>query len=220
MTKIALCGALISVISLSAQDIQVEKDKLIAEAKMLQEVKTLGVSMVNGPTVKGAPYSAQVVNEMVQTLSDNNHIKSTSSSMLYRDSQGRERREETAKGGAVSGIFITDPVEGVSYMLMPPSKEARKTPQRSTNFVVTTGDHVGVGVGAGGGRGGQVTTETRTFEFQRSRWWSGDVLLLESGDQFIEAQAGSGGSRHADDRRRFGHGHAHHDYNSRRFDRQ
>src|SRR5271155_342731 len=98
MTKIVFCGAILSVISLSAQDPQVLKDKMVAEAKMLQEVRTLGVSMVNGPTVKGAPYSAQVVNEMVQTLSDGNHIKNTNSSMLYRDSQGRERREETMAG--------------------------------------------------------------------------------------------------------------------------
>src|ERR1700693_471541 len=112
MMKIALCGAFIGVMSLSAQeDPAVLKKKMAEVQAQINEVKVLGGSMINGPTVKGAPYSAQVVNEMVQTLSDNNHIKNTSSSMLYRDSQGRERREESA-GGTVRSVFITDPVEG------------------------------------------------------------------------------------------------------------
>ena len=50
-------------------------------------------------------------------------------------------------------------------MLQPNAKEARKTAQKSTNFVYSTGEHGGVGVGAGGGRGGPVTTETRSFSF-------------------------------------------------------
>jgi hypothetical protein len=163
--KLALCGAFLGVVSLSAQDDPARVMKKLAEAQaQMNEVKVLGGAMINGPTVKGAPYSGQIVNEMVQTLADNNHIKSTSSSMVYRDSQGRERREESA-GGTVRSIFITDPVEGVSYMLMPSSKEARKTAQKSANFAVVTGDHVGVGVGVGGGRGGQVTTEARSFSF-------------------------------------------------------
>jgi hypothetical protein len=163
--KLALCGAFLGVVSLSAQDDPAVLKKKMAEVQaQMNEVKVLGGAMINGPTVKGAPYSAEAVNKMVQTLGDGNHIENTSSSMLYRDSQGRERREETMKG-AVSGIFITDPVEGSSYMLMPSSKEARKTAQKSTNFVYATGDHVGVGVGSGSGRGGTVTTETRSFSF-------------------------------------------------------
>jgi hypothetical protein len=156
------------VLSLAQDDPAVLKKRMVEDqAKMNTAVKVLDGAMISGPTVKGAPYSAQIVNEMVQTLADNNHIKSTSSSMVYRDSQGRERREESA-GGTVRSIFITDPVEGSSYMLMPTSKEARKTAQKSTNFVFTTGDHVGVGVGSGGGRGGTMTTEARSFSFSTS----------------------------------------------------
>jgi hypothetical protein len=168
MTKLVLCGAFMGVLSIAQtvtqDDPAVLKKKMAEVQAQINEVKVLGGSMVSGPTVKGAPYSGQIVNEMVQTLADGNHIKSTNSSAVYRDSQGRERREESAEG-TVRSVFITDPVEGVSYMLMPGTKEARKTPQKSTNFVYTTGDHVGVGVGAGGGRGGTMTTETRTFSF-------------------------------------------------------
>jgi hypothetical protein len=154
--KLAVCVALLGVVSRAQDDPAVLKKKMAEVQAQINEVKVLGGAMINGPTVKAAPYSAQAVNEMVQTLADGNHIKSSSSSMLYRDSQGRERREETMKG-AVSGIFITDPVDGVSYMLMPGTKEARKTPQRAVNFSVRGG--------AGAGRGGQMTTETRSFSF-------------------------------------------------------
>jgi len=161
MTKITLCGALFSLVSLSAQN-PAEIDRKLAEAKaQLDQVQVLGASMINGPTVKGAPYSAQAVNEMVQTLADGNRITHTSTSTLYRDSQGRERREETPS----RAIFITDPVEGVSYTLMPNRKEARKSSQHSVGFITTGGGGVGVGAGRGGGT---VATETRTFTMNSS----------------------------------------------------
>ena len=162
--KLALCGALMGVVSLAQDDPAVLKKKMAEVQAQMNEVKVLGGAMINGPTVKGAPYSAQAVNEMVQTLADGNHIKSTSSSMLYRDSQGRERREQ-AMGGTVNGVFITDPVDGVSYMLEPGSKVARKTPQRSFT-IVTDGRGGGGGVGVGVGRGGTITAETRTFSMK------------------------------------------------------
>ncbi len=153
MTKVALCGAFFSVVSLSAQDpvtLKEKQDKLVAEAKALSELTVMGAAMISGPTVKGAPYSAEVVNQMVQVLADGNRITHTNSSMVYRDSQGRERREEMANG-TVRSIFITDPVEGVSYTLHPSTKEARKGPQREVHISTDAG---AVGV---------TTTETRTF---------------------------------------------------------
>jgi hypothetical protein len=146
-----LYGALLGLISsLSAQD-AATADKKIAETKVLHEFNVLGSSMINGPTVKGAPYAAQAVNEMVQTLADGNRITNTSTSTLYRDSQGRERREE-ASGRS---IFITDPVDGVSYTLEPHSKVARKN-AKSVVTVTTDG-------GSGGGRSGTTMTMTNTI---------------------------------------------------------
>src|ERR1700722_8884118 len=131
MSRIALYGALLGLISsLSAQD-AATADKKIAETKVLHEFNVLGSSMINGPTVKGAPYSAQAVNEMVQTLADGNRITNTTSTALYRDSQGRERREEASSDGTIRSIFITDPVDNVSYALQPSSKIAHKSPQRN-----------------------------------------------------------------------------------------
>jgi hypothetical protein len=159
MTKIVLYGALFSLMSLSAQDPETAAKKLAEAKAQLDENKVIRTSMINGPTVKGAPYSAQAVNEMVQELADGNRIKTSSSSMLYRDSQGRERREESS-GGTVRSIFITDPVEGVNYTLMPKSKQAHKSGQRTVGFSYSTG---GSGEGAGTGHLGAVMTETRTF---------------------------------------------------------
>jgi hypothetical protein len=78
-----------------------------------------------GKTVKGAPYSAEAVTESIQTLSDGNRIVNKITSMVYRDSEGRTRREQTLKGLGSLGtsdeplqtIFINDPVTGVTYSL-------------------------------------------------------------------------------------------------------
>jgi hypothetical protein len=165
MTKIVLCGALLSLISLSGQD-SAAVEKKIAEAKaQLDNIKVLGASMISGPTVKGAPYSAQAVNETEQKLADGNRIVNSNSTMLYRDSQGRERREESFHGD-VRSVFISDPVESSSYTLEPNSKTAHKGGQRNVGFAISTGaggGGMGVGVGVGVGRGGVVTTENRTF---------------------------------------------------------
>jgi hypothetical protein len=78
-----------------------------------------------GKTVKGAPYSADSVTETVQTLADGNRIINRSTGSLFRDSEGRTRREQTLKGLGIFGggeeplqtIFINDPVTGVTYSL-------------------------------------------------------------------------------------------------------
>src|SRR5258708_33688603 len=49
----------------------------------------------DGKLVKGAPYSAQGVTETIQTLGDGNRIINKSTSAIYRDSEGRTRREHT-----------------------------------------------------------------------------------------------------------------------------
>ena len=92
--------------------------------------------LVGGNPVKGAPYSAQAVTETTQTLVDGNRIVQKSTATLYRDSEGRERREQTlpmigpftAQGEAPQIISISDPVTGVNYSLNPKEKIAVKLP--------------------------------------------------------------------------------------------
>jgi hypothetical protein len=84
--------------------------------------------------VKGAPYSAQAVTESTQTLSDGNRIVNTRSVAVYRDSEGRTRREQSLMSigpylpsiEPMKTILIHDPVAGVSYVLEPSNRIARK----------------------------------------------------------------------------------------------
>jgi hypothetical protein len=92
-----------------------------------------------GKVVTGAPYSAQIVSENNQTLSDGTHISRKNTSTIYRDSSGRTRREMTlpaignwaADGGQPPTIVtITDPVTKESYTLHSAMKTANKTKMR------------------------------------------------------------------------------------------
>ena len=90
---------------------------------------------LSGKIVKGAPYSAEAITESVQTLADGNRIVNRFTSQLYRDSEGRTRREQTLKGlgvvgtgeGPLSAIFINDPVAGINYSLDTRSRTAHKS---------------------------------------------------------------------------------------------
>jgi len=88
-----------------------------------------------GKVVKGAPYSGEAVTETIQTLSDGNRIINRMTSSVYRDSEGRTRREQSLKGLGIFGageepfqtIFINDPVAGVTFTLDSKSKTANKS---------------------------------------------------------------------------------------------
>lgn len=89
---------------------------------------------IDGKLVKGAPYSAQAINESVQTLAGGNRIVRQNTSMVYRDSEGRTRRDQTismvggysAAGAPAQTTFINDPVAGVNYILDAKNRTARK----------------------------------------------------------------------------------------------
>ena len=88
-----------------------------------------------GRVVKNAPYSADIVTETTQTLGDGNHIRQSSAVKVYRDSQGRTRREQSlnALGGLAANanlpqvVFINDPVAGFNYALNPQNRTATKS---------------------------------------------------------------------------------------------
>jgi hypothetical protein len=108
-----------------------------------------------GKVVKGAPYSAEAVTETIQTLADGNRIVNRLTSQVYRDSEGRTRREQTLKGlgGVGTGeeplqtIFINDPVAGVTYAL----DSRTHTAHKSVPFRFEFGTKAG-GAPAGGER--------------------------------------------------------------------
>jgi hypothetical protein len=94
---------------------------------------------VEAKVVKGAPFSAEIVNESVQTLADGNRIVQRSTTRIYRDSEGRVRREEDRPSGSPA-ISITDPVSRVSFSLDAESRIAWQTPNMAT-FHLTEAAH-------------------------------------------------------------------------------
>jgi hypothetical protein len=112
---------------LSAQ--QMPED--LAKAKMMAEQRTTELLAKRRVplerTVTGAPYSAEFVVESSQTLADGNHIAQRSTGRVYRDGEGRTRREEDRSNGSAI-VSIVDPVAGVSYSLDPDARIAWKSP--------------------------------------------------------------------------------------------
>ena len=102
-----------------------------------------------GKVIKGAPYSAEAITETIQMLPDGNRIINKTSSTLYRDSEGRTRREQTLKpvttfaprAEPIQTIFINDPVAGISYSLNTRTKVAHKNvPLKLEQKLITRGD--------------------------------------------------------------------------------
>lgn len=80
--------------------------------------------------VAGAPYSADEVTTFTQTLADGTHIQREDKVTVYRDSQGRVRRETPNQ------ITIADPVTGVAYSLDPNKLTARRLMVLESNLLV------------------------------------------------------------------------------------
>ena len=96
------------------------------------QMKTIGA--VRGMTVKGAPYSAEEVNETNQVLADGTRIHRENRTTVYRDSEGRTRRETP------DNITITDPVANVTYFLDPKTMTGQKLTMAEGNFAFIRSD--------------------------------------------------------------------------------
>lgn len=89
----------------------------------------------DGKPVTGAPYSADAVTEMVQSLADGNRIVQRQSASVARDGQGRTRREMALAAigpmmpeDSPRMTFIHDPVAGVVYQF----NDVKRTAMRRT----------------------------------------------------------------------------------------
>jgi hypothetical protein len=96
-------------------------------------VVTVAAGRIRGTPVQGAPYSATISNESVQTLADGNRIVQSSTGTTARDSQGRTRQDTAlpaignlSAANAPHLVFIMDPVGQVSYTLNLTDKTAQK----------------------------------------------------------------------------------------------
>lgn len=113
----------------AAQDdpnqVKIQLDRLVANAKVMSLE-----GAVMGPAVKGAPYAADEVRETNQVLGDGTRIHNENKTSVYRDSEGRIRRENSNE------ITIWDPTTGTHYVLNPKTMTARKM---MLNTVLKTG---------------------------------------------------------------------------------
>ena len=133
--------------------------------------------------VKGAPFAADAVTTTTQTLPNGTHINRTSTSALYRDNEGRTRREEQslAGGGALSAstpgrptVMIHDPVAQAAYILNPSKKTAQK---------MTFTPHQRRGTSAAGSQDGTASAEAVA---PHERFGGGSVKTESLGTQIID----------------------------------
>src|SRR5216683_5170612 len=103
--------------------------------------------------IQGAPYSATITNESIQTLADGNRIVQTSTGTTARDSQGRTRQDAALPAiGNLSAadaphlVFIQDPVAQTSYTLNLTDKTAQKMPMPFAGGAGTAAAGAGAGV--------------------------------------------------------------------------
>jgi len=90
---------------------------------------------MTGPAevVAGKPYSASLTVEVLQPLVDGNSITVEHHSRVFRDAQGRTRRDdELGIAGVVQhSVLIADPIAGQSFTLDPEHRIAQRLPQTS-----------------------------------------------------------------------------------------
>jgi hypothetical protein len=123
-------------------------------------MEILGFSEMHpGKLVAGAPYSAVAISETTQTLGDGTVIDRKVQSNVYRDSQGRTRKETTlpavgplaTSGQSKSFVMVNDPVASKSFVLHTDTKVATLLPAHNrgpkgtgttTTNATTTGANV------------------------------------------------------------------------------
>jgi hypothetical protein len=133
--KIKVCLVLSGALVLSAAAVQAQRHGPDGPPPFGAPMELMGFEgMHGGAVVKGAPFSATATSETTSTLQDGSVLHRTSQVSMYRDSQGRSRREATftgfgpltASGAAKKMVMISDPVAGVHIMLDDQQKVAHK----------------------------------------------------------------------------------------------
>ena len=140
-TTLTIAGLLVLAVAASAQDPGQGRARgrfgpAAADVAAPGGARFLGAEAgMPGRVVKNAPYSADIVTETTQTLTDGNHIRQSSTAKVYRDTEGRTRREQSLNGlGGLAPssnlpqvVFINDPVAGFNYALNPQNRTATKS---------------------------------------------------------------------------------------------
>lgn len=81
---------------------------------------------VESRIIRGVPYSGDAITESVQVLADGTRIVRKTVTKVYRDSEGRTRRDQLSNSGDVLSITISDPIAESQYVLVPATKTAHR----------------------------------------------------------------------------------------------
>ncbi len=186
------------VLALSCSALAQETGNVIFEAPLQAEAMRFSTFGGPGAVVKGAPYSATITNESVQTLADGTRIVQSSDGSAARDSQGRTRQDAPLPmiGGLAASdaphlVMIQDPVAGVAYTLnltdktawkhaIPLGRQGMAGTAIATNTVVVHGE-AGV-AGAGPPPSAPPMVWTRRVEMEHP----GEVTAENLGTQTME----------------------------------
>jgi hypothetical protein len=125
LLKFAALSALTLGGAVAQDDESIARTKAKLDAEKVQ-MKMLGA--VGGRSIKGAPYSGEEVNETNHVLADGTRIHRETHTKVYRDSEGRTRRETP------ENITITDPVAGTTYILNPKTMTGTKLTMAGPKF--------------------------------------------------------------------------------------
>lgn len=165
----ALAGSILAAALAAAPAAQEQKptvdQRVAAELAAQAMAPARAQAVVDLRVTPGRPYSAEATTEFVQALPDGNRITRTTTTRIYRDNEGRTRREQIVDG-VVKSVSINDPVAHVSYVLDPEARVAHKSAPVYPKVVapVMRGGGAGGGgaVGAGGRGGGFVAVAPRS----------------------------------------------------------
>ncbi len=125
MRKGLVIGALLALSAASVGAQEPAKVTVTYEPQSMAPARA--ATVVETRITTGRPYSADATTEFVQMLGDGNKIARKATVRIYRDGEGRTRREELATDGTVKSISIYDPVAHATYVLDPATRTARKS---------------------------------------------------------------------------------------------
>ena len=135
-TSACAIGLALTITVARAQE-PVRRARLSTAAQALQDVRNAGGTLSDA-VVPNAPFSADAVTTVTQTLGDGTKIEQRTTAKWYRDSTGRVRREQTVIGldrlnpqgpPQTTITFDTVPRDPMPYVLNPANRTARRTPR-------------------------------------------------------------------------------------------
>ena len=168
--------------------------RLNAAAQGLQDIRTAGGTLTDA-VVPNAPFSADAVTTVTQTLGDGTKIEQRTTAKWYRDSTGRVRREQTVIGidrlnpqgqQQTTITFDTVPNDPMPYSLNPANRTARRTPRGVQWFTVGGDARLNYGLSLSTGVGGIAPARWYTSETMR-----GQVASVPSDVRPIEEPLGT-----------------------------